>query len=133
MSDEIRSWPIIESLEDADAHDHELPALVPVPGHLVRPLLILTEKLYALDCFGQLARGIEMQLIGLAEHDASCVLMGLHDAMNAAAQSMDRPAVEAEDADGEDVRAETASSKSCLRVIARDETSRTVEGMHSAV
>jgi hypothetical protein len=91
MNAQLSDWHIVETQDDADRHDAEQPALVPVPGHLVRPLVVLTDKLFALDHFGELARGIEMQLIGLAEPDSSCVLMGIRDATNAAAQLVKSP------------------------------------------
>ena len=80
MNISITTWPVVQSVEQADSHDHNHPALVAVPGHLVRPITMMIEKLFSLDAVGTIARGIEMQLVGLAEPDASCVRMGIRDA-----------------------------------------------------
>lgn len=70
----VTTWPVVQSMDEAEAHDHNQPALVAVPGHLVRPISVMIEKLFSLDSAGTLARGIEMQLVGLAE--ARFVLRG---------------------------------------------------------
>lgn len=79
----VTTWPVVQSVMEAEAHDHDRPALVAVPGHLVRPISVMIEKLFSLDSAGTLARGIEMQLVGLAEPDTSCVKIGLKDAATA--------------------------------------------------
>lgn len=77
MSDnDLSNWPVIRSLAEAQAHDPDLPALIPVPGHLVRPLHLLVDHLHAETPQGELARGVELLLIGLTELDSACLLAG---------------------------------------------------------
>lgn len=84
MSDNIRSWPVVETIAEAEEHDFETPALVPSAGQHVRVFLVFQEKLFDLNASGTLARAIEMLLFGLADNESSLVYLGLRDALTAA-------------------------------------------------
>lgn len=71
-----QTWPVVRTPAEAQAHDPDLPALVPLPGHLVRPIHLMINNLHVESPVGALSQGIELQLIGLAERDSSCLLAG---------------------------------------------------------
>ena len=73
----VQDYPVVCSAAEAKAHDPDRPALIPVPGHLVRPLVLMLIQLRDPTTRGRMAHAIELQLAGLADLESSLLQAGV--------------------------------------------------------
>lgn len=76
-------YPVVGSREDLKGRDDFSPAYVLVPADLVEPVFKLVSVLVHRTPQGELARGIQLLLIGFDEEDSKLQVSGVKQVVNA--------------------------------------------------